>query len=89
MSVFIDQPFTTRAMVGTFHAISFCPAAGAASSAFLTTGSTLLYIEALARFDADPLHPRDNWLISDVRRMQLQKLGRVGEIICRPVMVST
>ena len=41
----------------------------------------MLDIEALARLDADPLHLRNNRLIGEVGRLQLEKLGRIGEVI--------
>ena len=31
-------------------------------------------------FDADPFHTRDDWLIGDVRRVNLHDLGGIGEI---------
>src|SRR5262245_37378867 len=37
----MDQPFTTRANVGSFHSISFWACAGASAMAFFTDGSTL------------------------------------------------
>jgi len=55
VSVFIDQPFTTRASVLNFHAISFCASSGALPNPALTAGSALL-IERLAALDTDALH---------------------------------
>ena len=72
VSVFIDQPFTTRASVGTFHAMSCWASFGAFSSAFLTAGSSLSKSRALAGFDADALHLRDDGLIGDVGRASLR-----------------
>ena len=89
MSVFIDQPLTTRASVGTFHAISFCASSGALSSASLHGGVGLVDIEALAGLDADPLHLRDDRLVGEMRRIELEQLGRVGEVLGPPACVST
>ena len=41
----------------------------------------MLVSKALARLDADPLHPRNDRLIREVRRVQLEKLGRIGEVV--------
>jgi hypothetical protein len=37
-------------------------------------------VEALASLDADPLHSSEDWLISDVRRVNLQQFCCIGEI---------
>ena len=41
----------------------------------------MLDVEALARLNADPLHLRNNRFVSEVRRLQFEKLGRIGEVI--------
>src|SRR6516225_8531565 len=41
VSVFIDQPFAMRAIVGIFHAISRCASSGALAKAWRTAGSAL------------------------------------------------
>ncbi len=48
-----------------------------------TAGDSLVEVEALARLDADQLHPREDGLIRDVRRMELEQLGRIGEVFRR------
>ena len=61
--------------------MSCCPASGAASSAFLDHRIDFADVEALARLDADPLHLGNNRLVGEVGRLQLEKLGRIGEVI--------
>jgi hypothetical protein len=57
---------------------------GALSSACFTAGGVeLSEVEALADFDADVLHLRDERLIGDVGRVHLQQLRRVGEVFRR------
>ena len=40
----------------------------------------MLISKLLPGSNADPLHPRDNRLIREVGRVQLEKLGRIGEV---------
>ena len=60
--------------------MSCCAASGALSNAFFTAGSSLSKSKALAGLDADPLHLRDDRLVRDVGRVQLEEFGRVGEV---------
>jgi hypothetical protein len=45
--MFIDQPFTTGARLGTFHAINLKAFSGAVSSPALIAGSTLFMSKLL------------------------------------------
>jgi hypothetical protein len=59
--------------------MSFFAISGASSNAFLTTGFEFANIEALGRFDSDPFHLGDDRLIGEVRRLQFENFGSVGE----------
>jgi hypothetical protein len=54
VSVFIDQPFTTRARLETLHAIKARASLGAVSSAVLVAGSSLSRSKLLLR--SIPIH---------------------------------
>ena len=54
----------------------------------MTAGSSLVEIEALADFKAELLQLRDDRLVGDVGRVQLQQLGRVGEKLARRHLVD-
>ena len=79
VSVFIDQPFATRARLLVFHAMSRCASAGTVSSACRTAGSALGEVEALAGLEAQLRQLRQDRLVGQVRRLPLQDLGGVAE----------
>jgi hypothetical protein len=79
--MFIDQLFTTRARVGSFHSINSCPGLGRSFERLLDGGRGLFNIEALTRLDAEPSHLRENRLVSEMRRVHFQQLGRVREVL--------
>ena len=43
-------------------------------------GKELVEVESLTRLDADPSHLRDDRLIGDVRRVQLEQFGRIRKV---------
>jgi hypothetical protein len=49
----------------------------------LDNGFELANVEALANFDTNSLHLRENWLVGNVRGMELEQFGRTGEIYPR------
>jgi hypothetical protein len=79
VSVFIDQPFTTRAMLLTSHAIKARGSLGTLSSAVLVAGSSLSISKLLPRSIPIRPHLGEDRLIGDVRRLDLQDLCGVSE----------
>ena len=88
MSVFIDQPSTTRAKTGDFPRHQLQGVLWSGLEPGLNRRIDLVEIEALAPLDPDTLHLGQDRLISDVGRLELEDLGGVGEELAADI-VST
>ena len=78
--MFIDQPFDDPGEGRDLPFHQLLRGLRRALKRLLYDGIGLIDVEALAGLDADALHPRDDRLIGDVRRLQLHELCCVGEV---------